>query len=89
MGGSITPTSVDFIKNVYKKKLLKSIETRNIEIELNKRNLENLNQSINQIFKFEMNWLKYKSKIKSNTKSLARIKDYRSGINEIRNRLKK
>jgi len=89
MGGSITPTSVDFIRNVYTKKLLKSIETRNIEIELNKRNLENLNQSINQIFIFEMNWLKYKSKIKSNTKSLARIKDYRSRINEIRNRLKK
>ncbi len=89
MGGSITPTSVDFIENVYKKKLLKSIETRNIEIELNKRNLENLNQSINKIFVFEMNWLKYKSKIKSNTKSLARLKDYRSRIDEIKNRLKK
>ncbi len=89
MGGSITPTSVDFIENFYKKKLLKSIETRNIEIELNKRNLENLNQSINKIFVFEMNWLKYKSKIKSNTKSLARLKDYRSRIDEIKNRLKK
>ena len=89
LGGSITPTSIDFIEKVYKKKLLKSIETRNIEIELNKKNLENLNQSINKIFAFEMDWLKYKSKIKSNTKSLVRLKDYKSRINEINNRLKK
>ena len=89
LGGSITPASINFIEKVYKKKLLKSIETRNIEIELNKKNLENLNQSINKIFAFEMDWLKYKSKIKSNTKSLVRLKDYKSRINEINNRLKK
>ena len=88
MGGSITSISIGIIERFYKKKLLKSIETRNIEIDLNKSNLNNLDQSIKQIFIFEMNWLKYKSKIKSNTKSLARIKDYRSRINEIRNRLK-
>ena len=88
MGGSITPTSISFIENFYKKKLLKRVETRNIEIELNKKNIENLNVSINKIFAFEMKWLQYKSKIKSNKKSLIRLRDYRSRINEINNRLK-
>ena len=87
MGGSITPTSINFIEKVYKKNLLKRIETRNIEIELNKKNLENLSISINKIFAFEMNWLKYKSKIKTNKKSQIRLRDYMSRINEINNRL--
>ncbi len=89
MGGSITPTSINFIEKVYKKNLLKRIETRNIEIELNKKNLENLSISINKIFAFEMNWLKYKLKTKSNKKSQIRLRDYKLRINEINNRLKK
>ena len=88
MGGSVTPTSINFIKNIYKKKLLKRLETRNIEIELNKKNLDNLNKSINKIFAFETKWLKHKSKIKSNTKSLIRLRDYKLRISEINNRLK-
>ncbi len=88
MGGSITATSTNFINKFYEEKLLKRIETRNIEIELNEKNLKNLNLSIDKIFAFEMSWLKYKSKIVSNKKSSIRLKDYRSRIDELNNRLK-
>ena len=74
MGGSITATSTNFINKFYEEKLLKRIETRNIEIELNEKNLKNLNLSIDKIFAFEMSWLKYKSKIISNKKSSIRLR---------------
>ena len=66
MGGSITKDSKNFISNLYKKKLLDRIETRNIEIRLNNKTLNNLDTIIFKAFKFEMDWLRYKIKINSN-----------------------
>ena len=66
MGGSITKDSKNFISNLYKKKLLDRIETRNIEIRLNNKTLNNLDIIIFKAFEFEMDWLRYKIKINSN-----------------------
>lgn len=66
MGGSITKDSKNFISNLYKKKLLDRIETRNIEIRLNNKTLNNLDTIIFKAFKFEIDWLRYKIKINSN-----------------------
>ena len=67
MGGSITHKSKKFIMELKKNKLLDRIETRNIELKLNKNSLKNFDNIINLIFNFEKEWLKYKySKIKIN-----------------------
>lgn len=60
MGGLITVKSYDFIKYLFDKKLLDSVETRNVEILLNKRNIANLKQIINQALYFELSWYRYK-----------------------------
>lgn len=60
MGGSITKKSKNFVKNLYSKRLVDRIETRNIELKLNNKNLENLDKIISYIFDFETEWLRYK-----------------------------
>ncbi|MDC0052032.1 HpcH/HpaI aldolase/citrate lyase family protein [bacterium] len=62
MGGGISPKSITIIKKLYKSKLLDSIETRNIEIELNKNNINNLDHVIGEALIFETKWLEYKYK---------------------------
>jgi len=62
MGGSITPKSENFIKTLYRKKLLDYIETRNIEIKLSEKNIINLNKIIPVAFNFEMEWLRIRMK---------------------------
>ena len=62
MGGSITPKSENFIKTLYRKKLLDYIETRNIEIKLSEKNIINLNKIIPVAFDFEMEWLRIRMK---------------------------
>ena len=58
MGGSITPLSKNFIEDLYNKKLLNYIETRNIEIKLSRKTLINLDNIIIKGFHFEKEWLK-------------------------------
>ena len=58
MGGSITPLSKNFIEDLYNKKLLNYIETRNIEIKLSRKTLDNLDNIIIKGFHFEKEWLK-------------------------------
>ena len=62
MGGSVTQKSGKFISKLFNRKLIDRIETRNIEIKLNSLTLEKLNIIIPLIFKYEIEWLKYKNK---------------------------
>lgn len=61
MGGSITKKSKKFILELFNKKLIDRVETRNIELKLNKESLKNFDTIIPLIFDFEIEWLKYKN----------------------------
>jgi hypothetical protein len=56
----ITAKTYDFMKYLFDKKLLDSVETINLEILLNKRNIKHLKQIINQALYFESSWYSYK-----------------------------
>ncbi len=73
MGGSLTANSKSFVKNLFNKKLIDRVETRNIEIKINSFVLNNFDQIINSIFKFELDWLRYKHRI--NKKRKIRLKN--------------
>jgi 4-hydroxy-2-oxoheptanedioate aldolase len=89
MGGSITPRSKIFINKLYLKKLLHRVETRNVEIKLSKKTIKNIDKIVIEIFKFELDWLKYKLKnIKKENNELL-FDDYSSRIIEMTERLKK
>tara|TARA_B100001123_G_C15184713_1_gene976807 strand:- start:100 stop:891 length:792 start_codon:yes stop_codon:yes gene_type:complete len=88
MGGSITYKSRNFINKLYEKKLLQRIETRNIEILLNRKNIDNLNKIFIHAFNFEMEWIKYKSKNLKSKNSTSLQKDYSTRIEEIKKRIK-
>ena len=62
MGGSITIKSKKFISKLMNKNLIDRIETRNIELNLNNKVVNNLDFIIPIIFTFEMEWLRYKNK---------------------------
>lgn len=88
MGGSLTNNSKSFINTLFEKKLLDRVETRNIEIKLNKKTIKNLDKIIFEIFNFELEWLKYKLNNPGlrKYKSKIVIKDYMSRIKEIEKR---
>ncbi len=86
MGGSITPKSEKFIKHLYQKKLLGYIETRNIEIKLNKKNVNDLDKIISIAFEFEMEWLKIRAKKVYKIDRLLALQ-YNKRILEIKKRL--
>ena len=88
MGGSITQNSKNFIQSLFSNKILDYVETRNIEIKLSKKSINNFEKIIIESFKFEIEWLKYRIK---NNKNLPGnlANDYKKRINEIRLRLKK
>ena len=88
MGGSITPASQEFISNLFKKKLIDRIETRNIEILLNSRNVKNLKNIIIKAFNFELEWIKYKLKNHRSKDTIFIKKEYISRIEEIEKRIK-
>lgn len=87
MGGSITPLSIIFIKKLFYQNKIHFIETRNIEIKLDKKNINLLEFIIKQIFLVEMQWLQIKSSINKDNKFLR--KQYAQRIVEIKKRLKK
>ena len=86
MGGSITPKSEKFIKHLYQKKLLGYIETRNIEIKQNKKNVNDLDKIISIAFEFEMEWLKIRAKKVYKIDRLLALQ-YNKRILEIKKRL--
>lgn len=61
MGGNISVQSSDFIKRMYTQGLLDNIETRNVVIGLNDKNINRLDQCITNALKFEIDWMCYKS----------------------------
>ena len=62
MGGSLTQRSVNFIRKLFKKKLLDRVETRNVVIKLSDKVLDNFESLIINAFKFEIDWMKFKQK---------------------------
>jgi 4-hydroxy-2-oxoheptanedioate aldolase len=60
MGGNVSVQSSNFIKEMFNKGLLDRIETRNIVIELNSENVNNIHTIIQKSLDFEINWIKYK-----------------------------
>jgi hypothetical protein len=87
MGGSITPNSMKFLNELYKKKLINNIETRNAELKLTKNILLQMDKIIPEIFEFEIMWLKQSNLNKKI--NYYKKKDNLKRINEIRLRLKK
>ena len=92
MGGSLTPNSLNFVKKLFKKKLLDRVETRNVVIKLSEKVLNNFEKTIFNAFKFEIEWMKFNQKrskfrkfklkndISSRIKVLNdRIKNYKNG----------
>ena len=61
MGGNIGTSSIEFIKMLYQKNLLNNIETRNIIVDLNKVEINQLNDLIKNALFFESSWLNYKA----------------------------
>jgi len=61
MGGNIGSSSIKFIKQLHKDKLLNNIETRNVIMDLSKVNINNLDNLIKKALFFESNWLNYKA----------------------------
>ena len=68
MGGSLTAKSEKFVSKLFQQKLIDRVETRNIELKLNTKVLENFEDVINSIFKFELEWLKFKQKLQKGRK---------------------
>ena len=87
MGGSITTNSKIFINKLFEKKLLDRIETRNMEILLNKKNIENFQAILIHAFNFELAWAKYKLKDSILNKSKLMIKENSSRIKILRKRI--
>tara|TARA_B100002052_G_C15685142_1_gene508037 strand:+ start:83 stop:373 length:291 start_codon:yes stop_codon:yes gene_type:complete len=86
MGGSITPESKIFISKLYYKNLLDFIETRNIEIKLSDKSINNLDKIILKAFEFEIELLKIRVKtIQKHDPLLA--KEYKKRIVEINKRI--
>ena len=81
LGGNISTKSSTFIKNMFLKGYLNKIETRNIIIGLTSENIVNLDETISNALDFEINWLKYKSKLYS---EISNEYIHRSGLLESR-----
>ena len=61
MGGNISVNSKDLIQSLYSERLLDKIETRNVVVELNDDNVNNLEKTISTILEYEIEWLKFKA----------------------------
>jgi hypothetical protein len=61
MGGNISSKSSAIIKKLYEGNLLESIETRNVIIKLNSKNIKNITPVIKSSLLFESKWLQYKA----------------------------
>ena len=75
-----------FVRKLFNHNLLDSVETRNVEIKLNKKVLKNFKDIIIDVFNFELEWIKFNQK---NNSSRNKIKnDSVSRIRELKKRLK-
>jgi len=87
MGGSITTKSSNFISKLYSAKIINRIETRNVELKLNRNIINNLGIIIPEIFHFELEWLKTKLKLIKDKKNNILAEEYKVRISEIEDRL--
>jgi hypothetical protein len=71
------------------KNLLHRIETRNVEINLSKKTIENIDKIIVEAFKFELLWLEFKLKNVKKSNNILLFNDYYFRIKEMRTRLEK
>lgn len=60
MGGNISVKSSEFIQEMFNQNLLDRIETRNVVIELNSTNINDIENIIQKSLDFEIEWIKYK-----------------------------
>ena len=86
MGGSITSKSKFFVSKLYQKKLIDIIETRNIQLKLNNKTIANLENIMEEIFKFEILWLKF-AHLKSKKTKFSIKNDYLNRIKVLKKRL--
>jgi len=61
MGGNLNTNSLNFIKRLYERNLLDYVETRNVKVKLSENFIENYQESLNKMIRFEVEWLKRKS----------------------------
>tara|TARA_R110002020_G_scaffold267101_3_gene482225 strand:- start:11470 stop:12219 length:750 start_codon:yes stop_codon:yes gene_type:complete len=61
MGGNLSPKSNNIIQRLYKENLLNFIETRNVIIKLNNKNIKSVTSVIKSSLLFESKWLQYKA----------------------------
>ena len=81
IGGNVSTRSTRFIKEMYQKNLLDRIETRNIVIGLNSKNIKIIDETIPKALDFEIEWLTYKLSISSKLSS-----EYSERIGLLKNR---
>lgn len=62
MGGGVNVHSFNFITSLFRAKLLDYIETRNVKVKLSNSFLIDYEKNLNKMLKFEIEWLKFKSK---------------------------
>ena len=87
IGGSISFPSKNVIENLFKKKLINSYETRNIEIKISKNNLNKLDEILKLAFKLEIEWNKFKIKNQKIHLNLSQKEFLKKRIKEIKSRL--
>jgi len=77
IGGNLTYKSIEIVKYLYEKNLIDAVETRNVEIPVNRKTLKNMKDIISDSLGFEILFLDY-------------LKSYQSNIyKELDNRQKK
>ena len=87
IGGSLTASSKEFVGNLFKKKLVDRVETRNIELKINNNVLQDFEIIIDKIFKFELEWLKFKQTLQKK-KKIKLKNDYYERIKVLKKRFK-
>lgn len=81
MGGNVSTRSTKFVKEMFDKEILDKIETRNIVIGLNSKNINKIEVVIQKALDFEIEWLQYKLSISSKLSS-----EYSERIGLLKNR---
>jgi 4-hydroxy-2-oxoheptanedioate aldolase len=81
MGGNVSTRSTKFVKEMHQKGLLDKIETRNVVIGLNPKNINKIEITIQKALDFEIEWLQYKLSISSKLSS-----EYSERIGLLKNR---
>jgi hypothetical protein len=71
MGGNLNINSLDFIKTLYQKNLLDYVETRNVKVKLSSNFLDNFEENLSYMLRFEIEWLTNKY----NTLTLLSVED--------------